>query len=97
MNISYEDNVFEEILNISSYLFDIEEDLAQRFLNSCDTTFQFLAKNPLIGSPNKFNDPKLSAIRKFRVKNFNKYLIFYIPTDDGIRIIHLFHGAIDHD
>ncbi len=68
MNISYEDNVFEELLNISSYLFDIEEELAQRFLDSCDASFNFLVQNPRIGSPDKFENPALSAVRMWQVK-----------------------------
>ncbi len=97
MNISYEDNVFEELLNISSYLFDIQEDLAQRFLDSCDATFQFLAANPNIGAPNKFSDPNLASIRMAQVKDFRKYLIIYIATDDEVRILHVIHSATDYN
>ncbi|MBX3242962.1 MAG: type II toxin-antitoxin system RelE/ParE family toxin [Acidobacteria bacterium] len=97
MKISYEDNVFEELLAISSYLFDIEENLAQRFLDSCDDTFKLIATNPLIGAPNKFDSPKLSLVRMFRVKDFDNYLLFYVPIETGIRIIHVIHSAVDYN
>ncbi len=97
MNISYEDNVFEELLTISSYLFDIEESLAQRFLDSCDVTFKLAATNPLTGAPNKFDSPKLSLVRMFRVKNFDNYLLFYVPIKEGIKIIHIVHSSVDYN
>ncbi len=97
MKINYEDNVFEELLSISSYFFDIQENLAQRFLDSCDATFQSLASNPRIGTPNKFSIPKLSSVRMVKVRNFDKYLVFYIPSADEVRILHVMHSAMDYN
>lgn len=97
MNVSYEDNVFEELLDISSYLFDIQEELAQRFLDSCDATFRFLATNPNIGAPNKFSESRLSSVRMVQVKDFRKYLVFYFATDEEIRILHVIHSAMDYN
>jgi hypothetical protein len=33
----------------------------------------------------------------WRVKDFEKYLIFYQPLSDGIKILHVVHGARNFD
>lgn len=97
MSIEYEDGVFEELLDCSAYLADRNEEVAQKFLDECDRTFRLLEANPRLGSPRKFEDPKLSEIRMWRVKNYEKYLIFYLPLADGIKILHIFHSALDYN
>lgn len=97
MKITYDEGVFEELVNLSTYLADRDEEIAHRFLDSCNGTFQLLAKNPGIGSPRRFEDPALSEIRMWRVKGFEKYLVFYLPTETGIRILHVIHSSIDYN
>lgn len=97
MKITYSDEVFEELANLSFYLADRSEELAQKFLSSCDETFQFLANNKFVGSKRDFKNKELAEIRMWRVKNFEKYLIFYIPKDAGIKILHVFHSANDYN
>lgn len=63
MKITYDKGVLEELINLSAYLADENEELAQRFLNSCDQTFRFLASNPQIGSARDFVNPVLSDIK----------------------------------
>ncbi|MGI8544422.1 MAG: hypothetical protein ACR2MD_13245 [Aridibacter sp.] len=70
MKITYSDEVFEEIANLSFYLTDGSEELAQKFLNSCDKTFQFLADNKFIGSKRDFKNKKLAEIRMWGGKRF---------------------------
>jgi toxin ParE1/3/4 len=96
MKIIYSEEVFEELANLSFYLSDRSEELAQEFLNSCDDTFQFLANNKFIGSKRDFKNEKLDEVRMWRVKNFEKYLIFYIPKENGIKILHVFHSSTNY-
>jgi hypothetical protein len=49
MKVTYADGVFEELVNLSFYLAQDDEENAQTFLNACDNTFRFLAENSLIG------------------------------------------------
>jgi len=43
MKLTYADGVFEELINLSFYLANGGEEIAQKFLNACDETFLFLA------------------------------------------------------
>ncbi len=33
----------------------------------------------------------------WRVKGFEKYLIFYQPQTDGVKILHIVHGAQNYN
>jgi toxin ParE1/3/4 len=68
---------------------------ADRFLESCDSTFQDLARMPNMGFSRKFEQERLRELRSFRVKDFENYLIFYRPLPDGISVFHILHGARD--
>ena len=77
MKVTYADGVFEELVNLSFYLAEDDEDIAQKFLTACDNTFVFLAENRFVGSVRNFKNAKLSEIRMWSVKGYEKYLIFY--------------------
>jgi len=96
MSVDYAAGVFEELVAISFYLSDADESVAHRFLNACDETFHNLAKNKFLGVERDFNDARLSEIRMWRVKGFERFLIFYVPTDDGIRVLHVVHSSTDY-
>jgi toxin ParE1/3/4 len=94
--IKFADGVFDELAAISSYFAGYNEAMAERFINSCDTSFEQLEKFPEIGSPRRFEDPELAEIRMWIVKGFDDYLIFYVPLTGGVRILHVIHSALDY-
>jgi len=97
MRIVHGKGVFEELVNISFYIAQDNEDAAQRFLDACNETFKFLASNTNVGTVRKFRDSSLRDVRMWRVKGFEKYLIFYQPLSDGIKILHVVHGARNYN
>ncbi len=50
MTVAYADGVFEELVSLSFYIAEDNEEAAQRFLDACDETFRFLAGNRSVGS-----------------------------------------------
>ncbi len=68
---------------------------AERFLTSAETSFNELAKNPLIGSTLTLRSPELANMRKWCVNDFNNILIFYVPRHDGISVVRVIHAAQD--
>ena len=97
MTVSYADGVLEELVSLSFYIAEQDEDAAQRFLDACDETFRFLADNRFVGSERKFSSLKLSDVRMWRVNSFEKYLVFYQPLSDGIKILHVVHSARNYN
>ena len=70
-------------------------DVAERFLAHAEASFNDLARQPLIGAPLKLRHPDLAGIRKWRVKDFDNCLIFYLPRQEGVAIVRVLHGAQD--
>jgi toxin ParE1/3/4 len=97
MRVAYADGVFEELVSLSFYIAEADEDAAQRFLDACDETFRFLAENCFVGSIRKFNNPNLSETRMWRISGYRKYLVFYHPLSDGVKILHVIHSARDYN
>jgi len=40
-------------------------------------------------------DPRLDGLRKWRVRDFEKFLVFYFPRSDGVSIVRVLHSAQD--
>jgi toxin ParE1/3/4 len=40
-------------------------------------------------------NPNLQSLRQHSVRRFRNYIIFYLPTDDGIEVVRVLHGARD--
>jgi toxin ParE1/3/4 len=72
-----------------------DEDTAERFLVQAEQTFIDLAENREIGATLRLRDPQLAEMRKWRVKGFEAFLIFYLPRTDGVSIVRVLHAAQD--
>ena len=70
-------------------------DIANRYLINAEASFTDLAEQPMIGAPLPLHRPGLIGIRKWRVKDFDNFLIFYIPRRDGVSIVRMLHAAQD--
>jgi len=70
-------------------------DTAERFLVNAEFSFNDLSRQPLIGAPLTLKHEELAGMRKWRVKDFDNHLIFYVPRSDGVSIVRVLHGARD--
>jgi toxin ParE1/3/4 len=68
---------------------------ALRFYANAASSFATIAGMPGIGEPWRSTDPCLAGTRVGRIKGFERHLIFYRPTDDGVDIIRVLHGTRD--
>jgi len=50
---------------------------------------------PKLGVLCAFRKPALRRLRRWPVKGFENWLIFYQPRGNGVEIVHLSHGARD--
>jgi len=50
---------------------------------------------PKMGALCTFRSPVLRHLRRWPVKGFENWLIFYLPRRNGVEIVHLIHGARD--
>ncbi len=82
-----------DLVEIYDYIADDSISAADRVLDAIEETFNVLARVPLAGVRYRSGIPDLSEVRMLPVKNFETYLIFYLPGDPETRILYVFHGA----
>ena len=64
---------------------------ARRLRDRFESTLSLLAESPLAGHTNRELDPPGHSFRYFPV--MKRFIIVYEPTQDGIRVARLLHGA----
>lgn len=80
--------------------FDYLEDhaglnVAERFLAQAQATFLDLARQPGIGALLGLTNPALAGMRKWRIRDFDNHLVFYMAREDGVSIVRVLHRAMD--
>lgn len=84
-----------DLIDHADFIADESPEAAMRFLAAAEQSFKQLAEMPALGTPYNAIAPVLKDIRRFRVKGFDNYLIFYFPLKDGIEVVRVLHGARD--
>ena len=84
-----------DLLRHAAYIAKNNPPAAIRFLDAAKQTVEQLAGLPSLGTAYAANDPRLADLRRFRVKGFEDYLIFYRPLKFGIEVVRFIHGARD--
>ncbi len=72
-------------------------EMALRFYDAAAATFEKLARMPGMGERRESANPRLDGLRVWRIDGFPNHLIFYRPTDGGIDVVRVLHGARDID
>jgi len=68
---------------------------AERFLDQLISSFEDLSQMPRVGVLCGFRKPATRRLRRWPVKGFENWLIFYQPRRGGVEIVHVMHGARD--
>lgn len=63
---------------------------ALQFFDSARETFAQLSRMPGVGSLYILNNSSLRGLRKWSVKGFKKYLIFYFEQEDSMKLCEFF-------
>ena len=80
-----------DILEIWDYIADDSLAAADRWVDQVDKQFRVLATQPMMG---RARDELAPGVRSFP---FGRYVVFYVPLDDGIDVVRVLHGARDID
>jgi len=84
-----------DIVELAAYIGKDSVAAANRLMDACETTFDFLAKMPKMGANYPTKNPPLASLRAFRIKGFPNHVAFYLEREDGIEIVRVVHGARD--
>jgi toxin ParE1/3/4 len=66
---------------------------AERFFSQLLGSFEALAGMPKMGAPCGFRKPATRRLRRWPVKDFENWLIFYQPRRYGVEIVRVIHAA----
>ena len=69
--------------------------IAERYLDAVEETLEFIQKQYEIGSLCEFNNPRLKNMRRWPVRDFENYLLFYQEKEEGLILLYVFHGRQD--
>ncbi|HLP91639.1 MAG TPA: type II toxin-antitoxin system RelE/ParE family toxin [Nostocaceae cyanobacterium] len=78
-----------------AYLSQNNPDTALKFFDATRETFAQLARMPGMGNLYQDDNPRLQGLRKWQVKGFKKYLIFYYDRAEHIEIMRVIYGGQD--
>ncbi len=79
-----------------NYLAQNNRDSAFRFFDAARQTFAALARMPGMGNLYE-SEEEIVSVRKWAVKEFKKYLIFYRYDDETLEILRIIHATRDLD
>ena len=80
-----------DILEIWEFIADNSVAAADRWVDHLDDQFRLLATQPMMGRAREELSP---GVRSFPI---GRYVVFYVPIDDGIDVVRVLHGARDID
>ena len=95
MAISRRLDAIQDLIDISDYLAQHSAVAALRFLRAAEARFRRLHRFPGLGRTCQFRDPALHGVRRRLVEGFDRYLIYYRPTANGIEVIRVLDGRRD--
>jgi toxin ParE1/3/4 len=78
-----------------AYISEDNPEIALRFFDSTRLTIAQIARMPGIGSIFVTENDRLKELRKWSVKDFRKYLIFYIDRDEVVEIVRILYATRD--
>jgi len=69
--------------------------LSERYFAAVEDTCSALSNHPLSGVQYDTAIPGLKGLRRFPVRDFGNYFLFYLPVEHGIDIVRVLHAARD--
>jgi toxin ParE1/3/4 len=78
-----------------NYIAQNNTDAALQFFDAARNTIAKLAKNPGLGSLYNLNNPRLQGLRKWGIKGFEKYFIFYLVSEELLTVVRIIHASQD--
>jgi toxin ParE1/3/4 len=85
----------EDVKQIAAYIKEDSPQTSMAFRQTLENIYELLVEVPEIGTARNFHNPEMKGLRMLPVRQFDKYLIFYRSTPEGLEIVRVIHGARD--
>lgn len=84
-----------DIVENATFLGQDDRLAADRFLDAVESTTRALLKQPYLGGLYPNANQALTELRAWRVKGFNKYIIFYQLNHGDLDVVRVLHASRD--
>ena len=84
-----------DVTELADYIAIDNLDAAERFIEAAESAFRFLSETPGAGATREYFTRELSGLRMWPIRGFEKHLVFYRETPEGLEIVRVIHGARD--
>lgn len=85
----------QDLDDIFDFIAQKNPDIALQFFDVARETFNQLTKNPGMGAIYEVSKPELKGLRRWRVRKFDKYMIFHRYDDDFVEIVRIIYAGRD--
>ena len=92
MTLVVKSPVWEDLRQIGERITADNPEAADRFFAAVKVAFAVLERHPQIGRLRSFS---VAGIRSWVVPEFDRYVIFYLPTRTEVQVLAVLHGARD--
>ncbi len=83
----------EDLVETAMYILQDQPAASTRFIPAARASFERLAEHPEIGRNYETTHPRLPGIRIWRVRGFEKYLIFYRADEQTVFVERVLYGG----
>lgn len=85
----------DDVVEILSFIQRDSANAGSKFLTAVEDCFSDLSRSPELGFTREFQSSRLNGIRRWRIRGFENYLVFYRVLSQHIEIVRIMHGARD--
>lgn len=71
------------------------ETAANRFIAAVQTAISQVSRDPWIGAAKNLVNAKLAGLRTWPVKGFSDIRVYYLVSEEGVRVVRVLHGKRD--
>ena len=88
----------EAVLDMAAHVLYLNREagpaVALRFVDAVEQALKRLEEFPEIGRIRHFRQP---GLRSWMVPGFRRWLLFYLPTNHGVRLYRVIHSSMDFE
>jgi toxin ParE1/3/4 len=93
MSIDFQPRALSDIEMAVDELSQWQSTAGRRFVDRLNDTLSRLELFPLLAGKQEPTSPRFPELRVWLIRNDFGYVVFYVPTGDGISVIRVLHGS----
>jgi toxin ParE1/3/4 len=84
-----------DLIEQALFIAETSSKVASRFLAAAEATFSRLAEQSGLGGLYPVENERLQGLRAWRIRGFDKHIVFYLVHPRSIEIVRVLHAARD--